>query len=58
MSQEPAAIQLRYLQILTEIAAEKNSTIIFPMPLEFLRVFSGVGQPLKAPVPPSMTDEA
>jgi len=58
MSQEPAAIQLRYLQILTEIAAEKNSTIIFPMPLEFLRVFSGVGQPLKPTPPTSPADEA
>lgn len=33
---EPAAIQLRYLQTLTEIAAEKNSTIIFPVPIELL----------------------
>ena len=29
-------MQLRYLQTLTEIAAEKNSTIIFPVPIEFL----------------------
>jgi regulator of protease activity HflC (stomatin/prohibitin superfamily) len=34
---EPAAIQLRYLQTLTEIAVEKNSTIIFPLPIEFLK---------------------
>jgi regulator of protease activity HflC (stomatin/prohibitin superfamily) len=34
---EPAGIQLRYLQTLTEIAAEKNSTIIFPLPIEMLR---------------------
>jgi regulator of protease activity HflC (stomatin/prohibitin superfamily) len=34
---EPAAMQLRYLQTLTEIAAEKNSTIIFPLPIEMLR---------------------
>jgi len=33
---EPAAIQLRYLQTLTEIAAEKNSTIVFPIPIEIL----------------------
>ena len=33
---EPVAITLRYLQTLTEIAAEKNSTIIFPLPLELL----------------------
>lgn len=33
---EPAALQLRYLQTLTEIAVEKNSTIIFPVPIDFL----------------------
>jgi hypothetical protein len=33
---EPMAIQLRYLQTLTEIAAEKNSTIVFPLPIEML----------------------
>ena len=33
---EPASMQLRYLQTLTEIAAEKNSTILFPVPIEML----------------------
>jgi regulator of protease activity HflC (stomatin/prohibitin superfamily) len=33
---EPVTITLRYLQTLTEIAAEKNSTIIFPLPIEML----------------------
>ena len=41
---EPAAIHLRYLQTLVEIAAEKNSTIIFPLPLEWLRVFMDKGK--------------
>jgi regulator of protease activity HflC (stomatin/prohibitin superfamily) len=36
---QPATLQLRYLQTLTEIAAEKNSTIVFPLPLEFLQGF-------------------
>lgn len=36
ISQEPAALQLRYLQTLTEIAVEKNSTIIFPLPIDML----------------------
>lgn len=40
IAQEPAAIQLRYLQTLTEIAVEKNSTIIFPIPLEFFKAFA------------------
>jgi regulator of protease activity HflC (stomatin/prohibitin superfamily) len=40
ISKEPAALQLRYLQTLTEIAVEKNSTIIFPVPIEFIQAFS------------------
>ena len=36
IQQEPAAIQLRYLQTLVEIGAEKNTTIVFPLPMEFL----------------------
>ena len=35
---EPVAITLRYLQTLTEIAAEKNSTIVFPLPIELLHL--------------------
>jgi regulator of protease activity HflC (stomatin/prohibitin superfamily) len=42
ISQEPAALQLRYLQTLTEIAVEKNSTIIFPVPIEFIQAFSSL----------------
>ena len=33
------AIQLRYLQTLNEIAGEKNSTIVFPLPVDFLNQF-------------------
>ena len=36
ISESPSALQLRYLQTLTAISAEKNSTIIFPLPLELL----------------------
>jgi regulator of protease activity HflC (stomatin/prohibitin superfamily) len=39
IGREPAAIQLRYLQTLTEIASEKNSTIIFPLPIELFKAF-------------------
>ncbi|HEV2662107.1 MAG TPA: hypothetical protein VGU68_15980 [Ktedonobacteraceae bacterium] len=35
-STQPAALQLRYLQTLTEVAVEKNSTIIFPLPIDVL----------------------
>ena len=37
----PVTLQLRYLQTLTEVAAEKNSTLIFPLPIELLRPFLG-----------------
>lgn len=40
LSSEPAALQLRYLQTLNEIALEKNSTIIFPVPIEIITAFS------------------
>ncbi|NIM91746.1 MAG: slipin family protein [Candidatus Aminicenantes bacterium] len=40
ISTNPQALQLRFLGTLTEIATEKNSTIIFPLPLEFLKAFS------------------
>ena len=36
---QPATLQLRYLQTLTEIASEKNSTIIFPLPIELMKAF-------------------
>lgn len=41
---QPATLQLRYLQTLTEIATEKNSTIIFPLPIDLLRPFFDVGK--------------
>lgn len=39
ISDSPAALQLRYLQTLTNISTEKNSTIIFPLPIELLSNF-------------------
>jgi regulator of protease activity HflC (stomatin/prohibitin superfamily) len=40
----PVTLQLRYLQTLTEISAEKNSTIIFPLPIDLLKAFVGAGE--------------
>ncbi|CAF0826245.1 unnamed protein product [Didymodactylos carnosus] len=37
ITQSPTALQLRYLQTLTTIASEKNSTIVFPIPIEFMQ---------------------
>jgi len=39
LSRNPSSMQLRYLQTLTEIASERNSTLIFPLPVELLRSF-------------------
>ncbi len=41
---EPVTITLRYLQTLTEIASEKNSTIVFPLPIEMLNLLVGRGE--------------
>jgi regulator of protease activity HflC (stomatin/prohibitin superfamily) len=52
MQKQPAAIQLRYLQTLVEIGSEKNTTIVFPLPLDILtsleRALERVARP---PVP-------
>lgn len=39
MSTQPAAIQLRYLQTLTEVASENNSTVLFPIPIDLVKPF-------------------
>ncbi len=39
LAAEPTSLQLRYLQTLTEIAAEKNSTTIFPIPIDLVKMF-------------------
>jgi regulator of protease activity HflC (stomatin/prohibitin superfamily) len=40
MAVEPTAIQLRYLQTLTEVGSEKNTTIVFPLPIDMLSAFT------------------
>uniref|UniRef100_UPI00261F0CD8 slipin family protein n=1 Tax=Geobacter sp. TaxID=46610 RepID=UPI00261F0CD8 len=39
LAEQPSSLQLRYLQTLTEIAAEKNSTTIFPVPIDLIKMF-------------------
>ncbi len=41
---EPTAIQLRYLSTLADIASEKNSTILFPLPIEILKAFGAMAE--------------
>jgi regulator of protease activity HflC (stomatin/prohibitin superfamily) len=45
LATEPSAIQLRYLQTVTEIAAENNSTTIFPIPIELFKPFLTAARP-------------
>ena len=44
MAENPAALQLRYLQTLNSIAGEKNSTIIFPIPIDLITAFMKVSK--------------
>ncbi len=43
IGREPATLQLRYLQTLTEIASERNSTLIFPLPIDLITSFINRG---------------
>ncbi|MFO7811428.1 MAG: slipin family protein [Pelovirga sp.] len=45
INMQPGALQLRFLQTMTEIAAEKNSTILFPMPIDLIKPFLDMAQP-------------
>jgi hypothetical protein len=51
----PVTIQLRYLQTLNEIGAEKNTTIVFPLPIELLEAFAGAGAAGRTTVPSSQS---
>jgi hypothetical protein len=42
MATEPITLQLRYLQTLTEIGVEKNTTIVFPLPMELLTLLNKI----------------
>jgi regulator of protease activity HflC (stomatin/prohibitin superfamily) len=44
MASEPMSLQLRYLQTLTEVAAEKNSTLIFPVPIDVFAAFTDMAR--------------
>jgi len=43
IAQEPTTLQLRYLQTLTEVASERNSTLIFPIPIDLINMFMNRG---------------
>ena len=53
INQNPVTIQLRYLQTLTEIGAEKNTTVVFPLPIDLVTAFmSTIGGNGSEPTPP------
>ena len=54
MAQTPAALQLRLLQTMVEVAAERNSTLVLPFPVEMLRYFDTIA----ASTPPAARDDA
>jgi regulator of protease activity HflC (stomatin/prohibitin superfamily) len=62
LSSNPSAMQLRYLQTLTEIGAEQNSTVIFPMPLDIVTPFlalldkAGKSSTLNGVAAPNLTE--
>jgi len=49
IAKEPTTLQLRYLQTLTEVASERNSTLIFPLPIDLISMFMKRGAPGKSP---------
>ncbi|GAA4562191.1 slipin family protein [Planotetraspora kaengkrachanensis] len=56
MSSDPAALQLRMLQTVVEVAAEKNSTLVMPMPVELLRFFDRMAPAAERPPAPVAED--
>ena len=51
LERHPAAMQLRLLSTMVEVSAEKNSTLIFPVPVELLRLFDTLGKAAAGPSP-------
>ncbi len=56
MSAQPGALQLRYLQTVAEIAAENNSTTLFPIPIDLLKAFLPEGRSAGGPPVTGMSD--
>ncbi len=56
MSRDPAALQLRLLQTVVEVAGERNSTLVMPIPVELLRFFEKMAPGPPAPPPTPIED--
>jgi regulator of protease activity HflC (stomatin/prohibitin superfamily) len=57
ISGNPASLQLRYLQTLTEIGATQNSTVVFPLPLDIIKPFLEEAANGGAELPPALADQ-
>ncbi len=57
LATQPGSLQLRYLQTLVEVAAENNSTVVFPLPIEFLDALGGKRADRERPRKPSPVEE-
>jgi hypothetical protein len=57
MARDPAALQLRLLQTVVEVSAEKNSTLVMPVPVELLRFFEKMAPGTQAPAPPEELED-
>ena len=51
MATQPMTLQLRYLQTLADIGVEKNTTIVFPLPMEMLTILNKMGSAIPAGTP-------
>jgi regulator of protease activity HflC (stomatin/prohibitin superfamily) len=51
LAQQPSAMQLRYLQTLTQVAGDKSSTLVFPVPVDLLNTLMRVKEPVPATLP-------
>jgi len=55
IAQQPSALQLRYLQTLAEITGERNTTVVFPIPMDLIRPLMDGTLQNRIPQPPSKT---
>jgi len=56
MARDPAALQLRLLQTVVEVASERNSTLVMPVPVELLRFFEKMAPASPQPPAPPLAD--
>lgn len=57
LAQQPITLQLKYLQTLTDIGTEKNTTVVFPLPMEFLSLMNKITGMVPTPAEPPKTTE-